>query len=195
MCAVTPYLRLECVAVVIVIVSVPLRLLVGFGGVVGQVFRFSRLVGAIPALFTLLGVTTANLAGSTDAQGTDAATGTTDRLTAEDHADRHAGYQQYHNKQNQKKGTHYCSPLLDNVRRECRRLMGFKTVVSPYDKVCGNVFPGRQARSPLITHHVECSRQCVGCHAIIRQYGYRCQFVAYRFTGIRVNCMGMALPL
>src|SRR5690554_1024099 len=100
MCAVTPYLRLQCVAVVIVIVGDPLRLLVGFAGVVGQVFHFCRLVGAIPALFTLLGVTTANLAGSTDAQGTNTTTGTADRLAAEDYPDSHAGNQQHHNKQN-----------------------------------------------------------------------------------------------
>src|SRR5690554_5538045 len=100
MCVVTPYLRLECVAVVIVIVGDPLRLLVGFGGVVGQVFRFSRLVGASPALFTLLGVTTANLAGGADAQRTNAPTGTADRLAAEDYPDSHAGNQQHHNKQN-----------------------------------------------------------------------------------------------
>src|SRR5690554_81484 len=100
MCAVTPYLRLECVAVVIVIVGDPLRLLVGFAGVVGQVFHLCRLVGAIPALFTLLGVTTANIAGSTDTQGTNTTTGSADRLATENNADRHAGNQQYHNKQN-----------------------------------------------------------------------------------------------
>src|SRR5690554_1295048 len=77
----------------------PIRSAVGFGGIVGQVFRFYRRIRTTPAFFALLGITAADLAGGTDAQRANPATGTADRLAAEDHANRHAQHQQQNNKQ------------------------------------------------------------------------------------------------